>query len=188
MVLFAKIFTLILVILTGGYLFLVQPNQAPQEVTIGGAFSLTDQNGKTVTNETLKGKPSLVYFGFTFCPDICPTGLLNIQQASKILGENAPQQVFISIDPERDTVAVMKEFASNFPHLIALTGSVEATKQAALAYKVYYEKSEQTKMDYMINHSSFIYLMDKDGKYLAHFPHNATPEALADGVKKALKL
>lgn len=207
MIKFAKIFTLMLVLVTGAYVFLVQPKHEAQHVAIGGAFSLTDQNGKTVTAESLKGKPSLVYFGFTFCPDICPTGLVTLQKLAAKMGDVAPQRVFISIDPERDTVAVMKEFAANFEGLIALTGSAEAVKQAALAYKVYYQKASDAahpteqgdaaqavgsgerspaNKDYMIDHSSYIYLMDADGKYLAHYPHTISVDDLEKGIKEHL--
>lgn len=187
---FAKYFSFALVLVTGAYLFLVQPRMERAGVDIGGDFTLTDQNGATVTNESLKGKPRLVYFGFTYCPDICPTALLVMQHVAKTMGDAAPAQVFITVDPARDTVAQMQEFAASFPGLIALTGSVEAVKKAALAYRVYYEKAVETKgdpqKDYMINHSSFIYLMDAEGKYLAHFPHTIGADAFAKGVKQAL--
>lgn len=191
MIQFAKIFTLMLVLVTGAYLLFVQPQQEQNTVAIGGAFSLTDQNGKTFTAESLKGNPSLVYFGFTFCPDICPTGLVTLQKLARKMGDAAPQRVFITVDPERDTVEVMKEFAANFEGLMALTGSAEAVKQAALAYKVYYQKaSDEThpdkNKDYMVDHSSYIYLMDAEGQYLAHFPHTVSVDELEKTIKEHL--
>jgi cytochrome oxidase Cu insertion factor (SCO1/SenC/PrrC family) len=163
-------------------LLLFAPKAAEESAAIGGDFSLTDQNGQTVTNESLKGKLRLVYFGFTFCPDICPTALLAMAEAAKQLGNKAPAQIFISVDPERDTVEHLKEYAENFPGLIALTGSAESVKQAARAYKVYYKKNGEDK-NYLIDHSGFIYLMDKEGNYLAHFPHNATPDKIVTAIQ-----
>lgn len=186
---FAKYFSLALVLVTGAYLLFVQPKQEQGTVDIGGAFTLTDQEGRTVTNDSLKGKPRLVYFGYTFCPDICPTALLVMQSAAKSMGKDALQVVFITIDPARDTVALLQEYAAHFPGLIALTGSAEAIKEAALAYRIYYEKADNGGKpdEYIMNHSSFIYLMDSQGKYLAHFPHTISAQALEEGVKQALK-
>ncbi len=185
---FIRIFTLILLALTGIYLFFMQP-QAEQgqqtEASIGGDFSLIDQNGKTVTDESLKGKRRLVYFGYTYCPDICPTALLAMSEAAQTMKGDAPALVFITVDPERDTVAHLKEYAENFPGVIALTGSAESVKQAARSYRVYYEKKTEGSEDgtYLVDHSGFIYLMDEEGKYLSHFPHDVKPQTLVETLR-----
>ncbi|MDY0881405.1 SCO family protein [Dongia soli] len=159
-------------------------------VAIGGPFSLTDQDGKHVTEADLKGKLSLIYFGYTFCPDACPTALGTITAALNKMGADADQvtPVFITIDPERDTQQVMKEYASNFhPRLRALTGSVDEVTAAAHAYKIYFTKEGGTDpQNYLMNHSTLIYLMDRDGKYLAHFGPQATPDDIATEVRKYL--
>lgn len=178
---FIRLFTFALILVTGAYLLLA-PQKEEQAASLGGEFSLTDQNGNTVTNESLKGRPRLVYFGFTYCPDICPTALLAMGEAAKRLGDKAPAQVFISVDPERDTVAHLKEYAGNFPGLIALTGSAESVKQAARAYKVYYKKNGDGE-NYLIDHSGFIYLMDAKGRYLTHFPHDVKPDAIVTAIQ-----
>lgn len=168
---------------------------APQikgEALVGGDFTLVDGTGKTLTNKDFRGKYLLVYFGFTHCPDICPTSLLLIQNAINHLGDKAKklQPVFITLDPERDTPAVVGPYVQHFgPGLIGLTGSAAQIKQAADAYKVYYRKVEDTgsAMGYVIDHSGFIYLMGPDGKYITHFPHTIAEQSLTDGLAAAIK-
>jgi protein SCO1/2 len=159
-------------------------------VAIGGPFSLTDQDGKRVTEADLKGKLSLIYFGYTFCPDACPTALGTITAALNKMGADADQvtPVFITIDPERDTQQVMKDYASNFhPRLLALTGSVQEVTAAAHAYKIYFTKEDGADPEhYLMNHSTLIYLMDRDGNYLAHFGPQATPDDIVAEVRKYL--
>ncbi len=156
------------------------------DVTIGGEFSLTDQNGNNFTQENLKGKYSLVYFGFTHCPMICPTALSAISLAMDQLGDKAVnfQPVFITTDPDRDDVARMKEFLANFnSSMIGLTGSKDELNKVTSAYKVYAEKIvKKGEKNYDINHSSIIYVMDRDGNYLTHFNH----ETLAEDIVKKL--
>lgn len=179
---FAQIFTFALLLVTGAYL-LFFPSE--QQVDIGGDFTLKNQHGETITNESLKGKPRLVYFGFTHCPDLCPMALTVMSQAAQELGDSAPQLVFITIDPERDTVKQLNAYAENFPGLIALTGSAESIKQAAQVYRIYYKKSgDVTGPDYVMDHSSYIYLMDEEGKYLAHFAHTVAAAELTEGIKQ----
>lgn len=159
-------------------------------VAIGGPFALTDQHGKRVTDADLKGKLALIYFGYTFCPDACPTALGTITAALNKMGPDAEQvtPVFITIDPERDTPQVMKEYASNFhPRLRALTGTIDEVTAAAHAYKIYFSKEAGTDaQNYLMNHSTFIYLMDRDGTYLAHFGPQATPDDIVAEVRKHL--
>ena len=161
---------------------------------IGGPFSLTDQNGATRTEADFAGRFMLVYFGYTYCPDICPTSLLAMSQALDSLDENAPElaakiaPVFVTVDPERDTIEVMKAYSEHFHEdLVALTGSDEQVAEAAKAYRVYYRKAEsESASDYLVDHSGFIYLMGPDGAYVGHYSHNVTAEALAEGLKEQL--
>ena len=162
---------------------------------IGGPFELVDQNGETRTPADFAGRHMLVYFGFTFCPDICPTSLLTMTHALQELGETAPATaeavvpVFITVDPERDTVETMKSYAEHFhPEMVALTGSMEQIETAAKAYRVYYRKVEsEDATDYLVDHSGFIYLMDAEGNYLSHFPHNVTTEELAKALSERVE-
>ena len=162
------------------------------EALIGGDFTLIDGTGKTLTNRDFLGKYMLVYFGFTHCPDICPTSLLLIQNAINHLGDKGKkvQPVFITLDPERDTPAVVGPYVQHFgPGLIGLSGSAEQIKQAADAYKIYYRKVEDkdSAMGYVIDHSGFMYLMGPDGKYITHFPHTIAEQSLTDGLAAAIK-
>jgi len=159
-------------------------------VDIGGAFTLTDQSGTTRHAEDFRGKLMLVYFGYSFCPDACPTALQDMSQALDLLGAkgDAVQPIFITIDPARDTVEQMKLYADNFhPRLLALTGTPEQIAAAARAYRVYYEKSKSTTgNDYLMDHSSYIYLMGRDGRYVSHFPPGTTAQQIAAAIEKRL--
>ncbi len=160
------------------------------KAAIGGDFTLTDQNERTVHAADLHGRLQLVYFGFVSCPDICPTSLLTITNALNSLGAQAQQvqPVFITVDPARDTPAVLKEYMQNFhPSFLGLTGTPEQVAQAAAAYKVYYEKpSAPADKEYVVNHSGFIYLMDRDGSYLTHFSHSDPEQKLLDAIRPHL--
>jgi len=157
---------------------------------IGGPFVLTDQNGELRRSEEFRGKLMLVYFGYTFCPDACPTALQDMSAALDLLGDKASavQPIFITIDPERDTVAQMKLYASNFhPRLLALTGSPEAIAAAARAYRVYYQKQTGGNAgEYLMDHSGLIYLMGRDGRYLGHFSPGTTPAEIATAISSHL--
>jgi cytochrome oxidase Cu insertion factor (SCO1/SenC/PrrC family) len=159
--------------------------------SIGGAFSLIDTEGNSVTQETLKGTYSLVFFGFTSCPDICPTTLQAITIALDKLGTlgEGVKPVFITVDPERDTPEVMKKYVANFsPRILALTGSKEQTDAAANAYKVYYKAMRQEgDADYDVDHSGFIYLMNPAGEYVTHFSHKDSTESMAVALTKYLR-
>ena len=157
---------------------------------IGGPFALTDQNGVHRTDTDFRGKLMLVYFGFTYCPDICPTDLQQMALAVDQLGPagETVQPVFITVDPERDTVEHLKDYMALFhPRFVGLTGDAAAIRQAARAYRVYYEKVErEDKSDYTLDHSVFIYLMDRDGRYLGFFPPGTSAERLAETMRSHL--
>jgi len=161
------------------------------QVAIGGAFELVDHNGRAVTDKDFAGRLMLIYFGFTHCPDICPTGLQTIAMAMDELGSAADKvtPILITVDPERDTPAVMKEYVEAFhERLVGLTGTPEQIAKAARAYRVYYQKValKDSSLGYSVDHSGFIYLMDGQGRYLSHFRHDATPEQIAQRTKSKL--
>ena len=156
---------------------------------IGGPFRLIDQNGKTVTDADLKGKWSLIYFGYTHCPDACPTTLNEIAIALDDLGpkRDAVRPVFITVDPERDTPEVLKSYVTSFDApILALTGTPEAVAQAAKDYRVYYAKHPEPGGDYSMDHSSVIYVMDPEGRFTATFTPESSPEDIAARLKKLL--
>jgi protein SCO1/2 len=153
-----------------------------QEVAIGGPFALTDQDGHARTDADFRGHLMLVYFGYSYCPDVCPLALSAMGAAIDRLGDkgDAVVPVFITVDPGRDTVAKLKEYAARFhPRLAALTGSADAIAQAAKAYRVYYAKHEEKGGPYFVDHSSIIFLMSRDGKYLTHFNTNTGAQEMA---------
>jgi protein SCO1/2 len=157
---------------------------------IGGPFELTDQDGKRVGDQQFRGKLMLVYFGYTFCPDICPTTVLDMSQAMDLLGPAAEQvqPIFITVDPERDTPAELKKFLSNFhPRTVGLTGTAAEIQAAAKAYRVYYARAKgSAERDYLMDHMSIVYLMDRQGKYLTHFTMKDHGEEMAAAIKKFL--
>ena len=180
---------------TGGYLALML-RDSPQGVAgsplagaIGGPFQLVDQNGRTVTEADLRGKWSLIYFGYTHCPDACPTTLNEIAIALDDLGpkRDAVRPVFITVDPERDTPEVLKSYVTSFDApILALTGTPEAVAQAAKYYRVYYAKHPEPGGDYSMDHSSVIYVMDPEGRFTATFTPESSPEDIAARLKKLL--
>jgi cytochrome oxidase Cu insertion factor (SCO1/SenC/PrrC family) len=155
---------------------------------VGGPFKLTDHAGISRTEQDFRGKLLLVYFGFTYCPDICPTDLQNISLALDQLGAigDKVQPLFITVDPERDTAAHLAEYVKMFhPRLIGLTGDAAAIQAAADAYKVYYAKVPMKgSSDYTVDHTAFVYLMAADGKYLGFFPPGTTPERIAATLRQ----
>lgn len=160
--------------------------------SIGGPFNLVDQNGIHRTNADFKGKPMLVYFGYTYCPDICPTALYNMTNALNLIGGNLKvQPLFITFDPQRDTVDHLKVYAQNFhKDFVWLTGSKRHVDEAVKAYRVYAARTAEDRgqKDYLIDHSSLIYLMDKNGQYVASFNHNTSPEEMVKRVKLHLEM
>lgn len=158
---------------------------------IGGPFDLVDQNGAERRDADFRGRYMLIYFGYSFCPDVCTTALNEMSQALDRLGPAADrvQPIFITIDPARDTPEQLKGYAANFyPRLVALTGSAEAVARAAKAYRVYYARSKETagQADYLMDHSSIIFLMDKDGRYLTHFTHATPLDAMVNNIRKQI--
>jgi protein SCO1 len=154
---------------------------------VGGPFHLEDQNGKPVSDADMKGRPFLVFFGFTHCPDICPTTLFEMSQIMRALGPDADRTgaLFITVDPERDTPAVMKDYLSNFdPHLRGLTGDQASIEAAVKAYRVYAKKVPLENGDYTMDHTAVVYLMDKDGHFVAPFSMKRTPEAEAADLRR----
>ena len=157
---------------------------------VGGPFALVDHTGKVRTEQDFRGKLLLVYFGFTYCPDICPTDLQNIGQAIDQLGAAGArvQPLFITVDPERDTPAHLADYVPMFhPRLIGLTGDAAAIRKAADAYKVYYAKVPNPKGDdYTVDHTAFIYLMGADGEYLGFFPPGTTADRIVQMIGPGL--
>jgi len=156
---------------------------------IGGPFSLTDQNGRTVTDKDLRGHPFLVFFGFTHCPDVCPTSLFEISEVLGKLGPDAQKvsALFVTIDPERDTPAAMKDYLSSFnPRVVGLTGDPAAIAAVAKEYRVYVKKVPLDNGDYTMDHTALVYLMDKDGRFVTPFNLKRTPEDAAADLRSYL--
>ena len=156
---------------------------------IGGPFQLTDQAGQTVTEKSMQGHPSLVFFGFTHCPDVCPTTLFEMSEVLKAMGKDADRvnTYYISVDPERDTQAAMKEYLSSFdPRLKGLTGSPAEIAKVLSEYRVYAKKVPLKDGDYTMDHTALIYLMDRDGKFVSPFSLNRKPEEAAIDLKHYL--
>ena len=158
---------------------------------IGGPFSLVDHHGNEVTEKTYAGKYLLVYFGYTYCPDVCPTELLVLGQTLDLLGDKAAriQALFITVDPERDTPEKLAEYLPDFhPDLIGLTGTAAEVKNVARAYRGYFRKSsgEATEGAYLVAHTSLVYFMDPAGEYVSHFVFGQGAETVARGIEKFL--
>jgi protein SCO1/2 len=161
------------------------------KVPVGGEFSLTDPRGGRVRLSDFRGRFVLLYFGFTTCPDICPTDLLAIGEAVKALGKDGDsvQPVFVTLDPERDTREMIGEYVANFhPRFVALTGSEAEVRRVATSYKVFFEKLPMTgAAKYTIDHSAFTFLIDRNGGYLGVFPPGTPPERMATVVRDELR-
>ena len=154
---------------------------------IGGPFTLADTAGKRVTDRDFRGKLMLVFFGYTHCPDVCPTEMQNMADVMEKLGPDAKQvaPVFISVDPVRDTPEALSDYVKNFSPLITgLTGSQEEIASVAKAYRVYFRKADGGPEDYTVDHSVFVYLMDREGNYLTHFMFNTPAENMVSVIKK----
>jgi len=156
---------------------------------IGGPFQLTDQAGQTVTDKEMQGRPTLIFFGFTHCPDVCPTSLFEISEVLRAMGQDADRvnAYFISVDPERDTTSAMKDYLSSFdPHLKGLTGPPEDLAKVISEYRVYAKKVPLKDGDYTMDHTALVYLMDRDGKFVAPFNLKRTPDEAATDLKRYL--
>lgn len=160
------------------------PDSSTGKAAIGGGFTLTDANGKSVTDTQFRGKHMLVFFGFTRCPMICPTTMATVSRVMELLGAKADQivPVFITVDVAHDTPKQIKEFLSSFDsRIVGLTGTEEQIKKVADEYKAYYAEHEG-----MMDHSTLIYWMDGNGEYISHFSYDAEPEVIAKAVSEKL--
>jgi protein SCO1/2 len=159
---------------------------------IGGPFALIDEGGRTVTEADFRGQPLIVYFGYTYCPDVCPTTLTTIAEALDLLGDKGHDiaVLFITVDPERDRPENVGEYARVFhPQIVGLTGTTDQVAAAARAYRVYFAKAAQNPddpEDYLVDHSAYTYLMGRDGKFLTHFPHGVSAKDMAERITKLL--
>ncbi len=157
---------------------------------VGGPFELTDQAGRRRTDVDFRGKLVVLYFGYTYCPDVCPTELQSISLALDKLGPaaEAVQPLFITVDPERDTPARLAEFVASFhPRLIGLTGSLAEIRKTATSYRTFFVKNPASASgEYAVDHTGFIYLVGKDGRYLGFLPPGATPDTIADAIRVRL--
>lgn len=177
-----------------GVLWYVTGNLTPAGVSsasaVGGPFKLVDQNNRPITDQDFKGKPWLVFFGYTHCPDVCPTTLFDVSEMLRAMGKDADRTaaLFITVDPERDTPAVMKDYLSSFdPRMMAATGDRASIDAAEKAYRVYAKKVPTGKGDdYSMDHTAMVYLMDKQGRFVAPFNLKRTPEEAAAELKKYL--
>jgi protein SCO1/2 len=163
------------------------PRGAMAPAAIGGPFQLVDQSGATVTADKLQGKPTLLFFGYTHCPDICPTTLFDVSEVLRAMGKDADRvnAYFVSVDPERDSPAIMKDYLSSFdPHLKGLTGDSDAVGKMLSEYRVYSKKVPGKDGDYTMDHSAMVYLMDRNGRFVAPFKLDRKPDEAATDLKR----
>ena len=163
--------------------------QVASTVKIGGPFTLVDTTGKPVTEKSLLGKPTAIFFGFTYCPEVCPTTLLELTEAMKTLGSKADKLnvVFVSVDPERDTPEQMKLYLSNFdPRIKGYTGTLEQVAGVAKAYRVYYQKVPLDGGSYTVDHSSAVYLLDRTGEFVGVVAYKTPPDEVAARLRDLL--
>jgi protein SCO1/2 len=162
---------------------------ASGKVTFGGAFTLVDHAGRTVTDRDFRGYYALVFFGFTYCPDVCPTTLQDVAHILDRLGPLAEkvQPMFITVDPERDTPPVMASYAQAFhPRIVGLTGTVEQVREAAKAYKVFFRKVDDSRGGYLMEHTAVLFLMGPEGQHLETLPREMPPHKMAEIVRRHL--
>lgn len=156
---------------------------------VGGPFRLVDQNSKPITDQDFKGHPFLVFFGFTHCPDVCPTTLFEVSEIFRALGQDAKEAraLFITVDPERDTPAVLKDYLSSFdPRVIGATGDSVAIAAVVKNYRVYAKKIPTDGGGYTMDHTAIVYLMDKDGRFVTPFNMKRRPDEAAAELKRYL--
>jgi len=165
--------------------------QQPRKSALGASFSLTDHNGRQVTDETFRGQYMLIYFGYTFCPDVCPTDLAVMASALDLLGPLADdiQPLFITVDPKRDTVEQLAGYVGLFhPRLIGLTGDEEEIAKLADSYRVeFFAYDSKDSENYVVAHTARIFLMGRDGHYLLLFPHAEDPAKMARAIRKTIE-
>jgi protein SCO1/2 len=178
---------LAMLVLAAGFL-LLQPRPMTAASAIGGPFALTDQDGHRVTQADMAGHPFLVFFGYTHCPDVCPTTLSDLSRVLDALGKTAPvKALFVTVDPERDTPAVLKDYLSSFdPRITGLTGDPAAVAAAEKAYRVYARKVPGKDGNYSIDHTAVVYLMDADGRFVNALDLGQPPETVAATVKQVM--
>lgn len=167
------------------------PRDEPAAAAIGGPFSLVDQDGRPVTEAVLQGRWSAIYFGFTYCPDVCPTSLMALKEGLDKLGRRGEQvqSILISVDPDRDTPEAMKAYLDNsaFPDgIIGLTGSPAQVEHVAKAYKIYFRKDGEGP-DYLVQHQSIIYVMDPRGRFARALTHDLSPDQIAEQIGDAMR-
>jgi protein SCO1/2 len=167
---------------------LTSSSERPRAALIGGAFSLDAGDGKTVSDQTLRGRPFLVYFGYTHCPDVCPTELAHISDVLTQMGDKPIPVLFITVDPERDTPKIMQDYVSSFnPAIIGLSGSRQAIDAAEKTFRVFARKGPlQADGDYSMDHSSIVYLMDKNGAFVEAFNVERAPKDAAKDLERYL--
>ena len=179
-----------LVVLALGFaaFILVSSTERPRAALIGGPFALENGDGKTVSNQTLRGRPFLVYFGYTHCPDVCPTELAHISDILTKMGNKAIPALFITVDPERDTPKIMQDYVSSFnPAVVGLSGSAKSVEAVEKTFRVFSRKGEkQPDGDYSMDHSSVVYLMDKNGAFVEAFNVERAPEQAAKDLEARL--
>ena len=176
-----------LVIFLGVILYATGQFGGPAGSAIGGPFKLTSAAGRPISNATFSGKPYLVFFGYTHCPDICPTTLFELSQVMEALGKDADRTaaLFITVDPERDTAPVMKDYLSNFDsHLHGATGDLKTIEKVEKEFRVYAKKVPTKDGDYSMDHSAVIYLFDKQGRFVAPFNLKRKPAESAAALRK----
>jgi protein SCO1/2 len=161
---------------------------APPSASIGGPFQLTAQNGQTVTDKDLLGRPFLVFFGYTHCPDICHTTLFEMSETLRALGPDAKvSALFVTVDPERDTPAVLKDYLSNFdPRIVGLSGDHAALDPMLQEYRIYAKKTQGGRDDYFVDHTTVVYLMDKNGRFVSPFNVTRRPADAARELERYL--
>ena len=178
------LFSAVIFIVTGR-----SPAPIAMTSAVGGPFQLVDQNAKPITDQDLKGRPFLVFFGFTHCPDVCPTTLFEVSEIFRALGPEAKdvRALFITVDPERDTPAVLKDYLSSFdPRIIGVTGDGTAVAAAEKAYRVYAKKVPTDGGSYTMDHTAIVYLMNKDGRFVAPFNMRRKPAEAAAELRRYL--
>ena len=178
----------VFVVLGFAAFILVSPAERPRAALIGGPFALQNGDGKTVSDQTLHGRPFLVYFGYTHCPDVCPTELARISDILGKMGDKSIPTLFITVDPERDTPKVMQDYVSSFnPAVIGLSGSPQAVEATEKTFRVFARKGQkQPDGDYSMDHSSIVYLMDKNGAFVEAFSVERSPDEAAKDLEKYL--
>lgn len=193
----AAAFVLAAVLGFGGVLYfeqrpaaLFESLTATSKPKVGGSFTLGDQNGEEVTDRTLLGKPTVMFFGFTHCPEVCPTTLYEMSLVLEVLGEDADKinTVFVSVDPERDTREALADYLGSFdPRIRGLTGPLDEVKRMAKAYRVYFRKVPMDGGDYSVDHTALVYLFDAEGTFVNPLNLKQEPQQAAEPIRALLR-